>query len=180
MSAIPELVNLEAGDYVKTVFNPKYAFPVLDVRKVGAGYQVNVQTEIAGQQSQQLLRGNEITTIIKRGTQNVIECQNARGPMFQRLRELSEDRDDGVTELVGSVEAVLAERASTKKEPDYISQLIERLSMEVVAARAGLNVAELNARWAHLDGAKRRMCYGNTLRALYKKESARFHTEFDH
>jgi hypothetical protein len=141
---------------------------------------------VAGQRSETLIRGTEVAEIIN-------------GDVVTRLRSASvSDRaakmDSGASvraahlfELtaesprvqmeVKKVERKTIEVAADPKPAasvDYVAQLLARRDYRDVAAALGMDVATLDAKYAHLDAPKQRMCFGNLIRARYRKNPEQF------
>ena len=208
------MAHLAVDDHVKTIFNPQHAFKVLKFEKVGAGFQITIETTVAGQRSEQLIRGNEVTALIKPDGE-VFTC-GPRGPLYRALQGIHEKSgaDPSVviiedtsrvapkehvvtaprtppthrviperkpvvpTSTEEAAEPVAVTKPKAAAGPDFVADLLARRPFRDVAKDLGLNVEELDAKYAHLDAPKQRMCFGNLIRARYRKDPAAFEAQF--
>ena len=208
------MAQLAVNDHVKTIFNPQHAFKVLKHERVGAGHQITIETTVAGQRSEQLIRGNEVTALIKPDGE-VFTCE-PRGPLYRALQDIHEksgadpsvviiedaskvapkehvvtaprtppthrpipERKPTVpTSTEETAEPIVAIKPKAASGPDFVADLLARRPFREVAKELGLNVQELDEKYAHLDAPKQRMCFGNLIRARYRKDPAGFETQF--
>ncbi len=208
------MAQLAVGDHVKTIFNPQRAFKVLKHERVGAGHQITIETIVAGQRSEQLIRGNEVTALIKPNGE-IFTCK-PRGPLYRALQDIHEksgaDPSVVIIEDASKVapkehvvtaprtppthrpiperkptvpasteetaESIAATKPKAASGPDFVADLLARRPFREVAKELGLNVQELDEKYAHLDAPKQRMCFGNLIRARYRKDPAGFEAQF--
>ena len=208
------MAQLAVNDHVKTIFNPQHAFKVLKHERVGAGHQITIETTVAGQRSEQLIRGNEVTALIKPDGE-VFTCE-PRGPLYRALqdaheksgadpsvvviedaskvapkehvvtaprtppthRPIPERKPTVPTSTEETAEPIAATKPKVASGPDFVADLLARRPFREVAKELGLNVQELDEKYAHLDAPKQRMCFGNLIRARYRKDPVGFEAQF--
>lgn len=172
--ALMELI--QPGDYVVTVFNDNFSYPVKRVRRSGAGWAITVAT--ADGQSEQQLRGVEIRRLIRDQTCYTLDKQP---PLYQPSSPPVEAKRTAQKEKAADnlkKPKPAAPPVTVTKDPaptDFIRELLKRVDYRQVAADLGFDVPALEEKYQHLDAGRHRMCYGNLIRAHYKKSPEDFH-----
>lgn len=192
------VVLIHPGCFVKTIFNSVVAHKVLAATQVGNGVQIKIETHVAGQRSETLIRGTEVAEIIDGDNVTVLRSASI-AERSVTLKEGATMRTSHLFEPAAESPAVsikvkpakqdgkrlaikpdpaapVAEPAAADPKPagDYVTELLARMPYRDVAAALGMDVAALDAKYAHLDAPKQRMCFGNLIRARYRKDPGQF------